>query len=444
MESKLKFSKNRKILTRLPQTPGVYLFWSGQKIIYVGKAVNIKNRVSSYFSTDLAAKTRAMVDEANGLSYIKVDSEIDSLLLESALIKKHQPRYNFAAKDDKHPLYIRISKEEYPRVITARKIEENEKNLSFYGPFPSSSSVRGVLKMLRRVFPYSDHKLAKNPCIYSHIGLCNPCPSVIAKQKDLNTKIALKRNYLKNIKMLRLVLERKSPKVEKELLASMEHLSTEQRYEEAKQVRDQLMQLYYVTQKPIPALEFLKNPNLLVDLRAQELQALKAILSKYIYIQKLQRIECYDVAHLAGTNPTASMVTFVEGEAEKALYRRFKIFQKLPKSDVHSLNEVAKRRLKHLDDWGEPDLIIVDGGKPQVAVFRSWFTKKAVPVVGLAKRYETLVIPVRKLGSNSFKEIRVPQGPALSLITRIRDEAHRFARVYHHLLVRKTIENQIS
>src|SRR3990172_4581925 len=135
MESKLKFSKSREILTRLPQTPGVYLFWSGQKIIYVGKAVNLKNRVSSYLSTELANKTRAMVDEANGLSYIKVDSKIDSFLLESALIKKHQPRYNFAAKDDKHPLYIRISKEEYPRVVTARKIEEKEKNLSFYGPF---------------------------------------------------------------------------------------------------------------------------------------------------------------------------------------------------------------------------------------------------------------------------------------------------------------------
>src|SRR3972149_8066078 len=127
MQSKLEFSKGRKILSELPQTPGVYIFWKGSQIIYVGKAVNIKNRVSSYLSAGLAAKTQAMVDEANKLSFIRVDSEIDSLLLESALIKKHQPRYNFAAKDDKHPLYIRITREEYPRVLTARKLDEEEK-----------------------------------------------------------------------------------------------------------------------------------------------------------------------------------------------------------------------------------------------------------------------------------------------------------------------------
>jgi len=444
MQSKLEFSKNRKILTNLPQSAGVYLFWSGEQIIYVGKALNLKNRVSSYLSWDLAPKTKAMVQEANKLSYIRVDSEIDSLLLESSLIKKYQPRYNFAAKDDKNPLYIRITKEEYPKVLTARKIDEYQKNISFYGPFPSSASVRSVLKMLRRIFTYSDHKISNKACMYSHLNLCSPCPSAIEKESNSKIKKDLKRIYLKNIGMLKLVLERKSSKVERELLLAMEHLSKEKRYEEAKMIRNQLMQLYYVTQKPIPALEFLKNPNLVIDIRNREIKELKNILLKHIYVEKLERIECYDVAHLAGTNPTASMVTFIKAEAEKSLYRRFRIFQKFPKSDVDSLNEVAKRRIKHLYDWGKPDLIIVDGGKPQVSVFNKWFEGRGIPVVGIAKRYETLVVPVKILGRSGYKQIRLIQGPALMLITRIRDEAHRFSRAYHHLLVKKTIESQFS
>jgi excinuclease ABC subunit C len=439
MHSKLKFSKNRRILSKLPNTPGVYLFWDGAKVIYVGKAVNIKNRVSSYLSLDLAPKTRAMVAEANGLSFVRVESELEALLLESALIKKNQPRYNFAAKDDKHPLYIRITNEVYPRVLTARKIEEGDKNIAFYGPFPSSSSLREVLGMLRKAFPYSDHKLSRRPCILSHIGLCNPCPSIIAKEADPKIKNVLKKSYFKNIRMLRMVLERRSKKAEEELMRTMNRLAQDERYEEAIKVRDQLIKLYYVTQKPTPAVEFLKNPNILVDLRNEELKSLKTVLSRYLYIENLKRIECFDVAHLAGTSPTASMVTFINAEAEKSLYRRFRINQRLAKSDVHSLKEVAKRRLNRLEDWGEPDLIIVDGGKPQVDVFRKSFEKWAIPVIGLAKKYETIVVPVRRLGAASFKEIRLPAGPALSLIVRIRDEAHRFARVYHHLLVKKSL-----
>jgi excinuclease ABC subunit C len=444
MQSKFEFSKSRRILSKIPSSSGVYLFWGQGRVIYVGKAVNLKNRLSSYLSISLAPKTQALIREATQLSFIKVESEIDALLLESALIKKYQPKYNFAAKDDKHPLYIRITKETYPRVITARKIAESEANISFYGPFPSSFAVRSVLKLLRRVFPYCDHKISKKPCLHSHIGLCDPCPAAIERQTDPQIKKRLKKVYLQNIKRLKWVLDRKSLRVEKELISQMVRFSQKEKYEEAKKFRDQLLQLYYITQKPIPAIEFLKNPNLTADLRRKEKDSLKGLLKRYLTIDALNRIECFDVAHLVGTNPTASMVTFVNGEAEKSFYRRFRIFQKKPKSDVHSLHEVARRRIKHLDDWGRPDLIIVDGGKPQVGVFRNWFLPQGIAVIGIAKRTETLVIPIKKMGTNTFKEIRLNPGPAFSLVTRIRDEAHRFSRSYHHLLVKKTIEGQIS
>lgn len=439
MPSKLKFLKSRRLLTKVPPQPGVYFFWENAKIIYVGKAVNLKNRISSYLSKGLGAKTQAMINEATELSFLRATSELDALLLEASLIKTFQPKYNFAAKDDKHPLYIRITKEEFPRVITARKIDETERNIAFFGPFPSSSAVRGVLKMIRRIIPFSDHKLTKKPCLYSHLGLCDPCPSIINRQIDSKLKEEQKKKYLQNIHLVVMVLARKTLRVERLLLGQMKKLAKTEHFEEASQLRDKLIALEYVTQKPIAPIEFLRNPNLVSDLRAEEQLALRKMISQFLPIEKLTRIECYDVAHLAGTNPTASLVCFIDAEAEKNYYRRFKIYQKVPQSDVHSLAEVAQRRIKHLSDWGIPDLIIVDGGKAQVAIFRKWFEPKGIPVVGIAKRFESLVIPTKKYGSNTFTEIKIPQGPALNLVVRIRDEAHRFARRYHHLLVSKAI-----
>lgn len=136
------------------------------------------------------------------------------------------------------------------------------------------------------------------------------------------------------------------------------------------------------------------------------------------------------------------MVTFIKAEPDKNYYRHFKINQKNKNSDVDSLKEVIKRRLKHLKDWEVPDLIIVDGGKPQVGVFVRELEKFDIPVVGIAKRFETLVIPVTDIGQLKLKEYRLPKGPALNLIQRLRDEAHRFARRYHHKLLSNRIINE--
>ncbi len=374
-----------------------------------------------------------MISEASNFSFIKVNSELEALLLEAKLINEHQPKYNSISKDDKHPLYIRITKEEFPRVITARKIAKDGKNLAFFGPFPSSKNVYLVLRSLRRIFPYSDHKLGKRSCLYSHIGLCNPCPNVIIQDKN---KLILKRQYLENIRKIKSILSGKIDIVKKGLDSEMIVLSRAQKYEEAKLVRDQIKRLEYITQPRIPSEFYLQNPNLSEDLRQKELTELKKLLDASFSIQSLQssklhRIECFDIAHLAGVSPTASMVVFIDGEADTHEYRHFKIRQTNTQSDYDSMREVATRRLKQ--SWDTPDLIIVDGGVGQVNVFRKII--KDIPIVGIAKGPDRLILS-EKSNSSKTGKIRLT-GAALLLVQRMRDEAHRFARRYHHRLILK-------
>jgi excinuclease ABC subunit C len=429
-----------KVYNAFPESAGVYVFFKDNYPIYIGKAINLKRRVSSYFDLDLEGKTASMVNEAQELSYIQVGSELEALLLEAKLIKSYMPKYNIAAKDDKHPLYIQITKEKYPRVITARKIAENDKNIAFYGPFPSSKNVRSVLRMLRRIFPYSDHKLGKRGCLYSHIGLCYPCPNIIETTNDKLQMTNLQNQYLKNIKHIKSILDGNITKVRSNLVKEMEELSQNQNFEKAGLIRDQIQKLEYITRPQMPTEFYMQNPNLYEDIRKKEALQLAAVLKKFnISIPKIERIECFDVAHLAGTSPTASMVTFIKGEPDKNFYRHFRIRQTKSQDDYASMKEVISRRKNHFGDWGKPDLIIVDGGKGQVSVFLRELQRENISVVGLAKRFETLVIPVSVYGTTALKEYRFPKGAALNLVERVRDEAHRFARTYHHKLISRSL-----
>ena len=404
------------------------------KAIYIGKAVNLKNRLLSYLQINLAPKTKSMISEACDVSFIKVNSELESLLLEAHLVRKNQPKYNATLKDDKHPLYIIITNEYYPRILCVRKLDaKNYQPKAIFGPFPNSKNVYSVLKMLRRIFPFSDHKLGRRGCLYNHIGLCNPCPNEIEKIKDEKLKIKLKGKYLKNIRNIKLILSRNIHSVRRSLEKEMRQFSKEEKFEEAFFVKKQIENIDYITQPILPTHYFVENPNLYEDLRAQELSELKKILNSYFIIHNsLTRIECFDVAHLAGTNPTASMVTFINGEADKRLYRHFRIRNRKGNDDIASLSEVARRRLRHLSDWGKPDLIIVDGGVGQVHAFTSilYSNKVDIPVVGIAKNPDRLIV--------GGKKIRLT-GSVLNLVARIRNEAHRFARAYHHKLVKKSL-----
>jgi excinuclease ABC subunit C len=432
---------NRTSVLKAPKVPGVYIFWKNAKTPnYIGKAINLKNRLNSYFNVGLDPKTFNMVTSSVGISYIKVENELEALLLEAYLIRKYQPKYNIQAKDDKHPLYISITKEIYPRVTTARKMDEkvNSKD-TFFGPFPSSKNVYSVLKMLRKVFPYSDHKLGSKACFYNHIGLCNPCPSLIEKEGDEMIKKDLTKKYKENIKMIKSILSGNSSQVLKTLIKEMEKASKNQEFENAINLRKRIEGLKYITQPIVSPKFFSDNPNLLEDIRQKELRKLGHILSKYFEIKSLNRIECFDVSHLSGKSPSASMVTFVEGEPDKSFYRRFKIRQIKGNDDISSMKEIAQRRMNNIAKWGSPNLIIVDGGKAQAKAFKELFDELNIPVIGLEKRYETLVIPVIKKGKIYFEKEKMENGSAKNLMQRIRNEAHRFAVKYHHKLFKNSL-----
>jgi len=420
----------------IPESSGIYVFFNTGLPIYIGKAVNLKRRVSSYFDIRLGQKTARMMKDATELSFIKVDSELEALLLEAKLIRQYMPKYNIAAKDDKHPLYIQITSEKFPRIITARKIAENQKNLAFYGPFPSTKNVRSVLGILRRIFPFSDHKQGRRRCLYSHIGLCNPCPNRISGMGNAKSRKDEERKYQGNIRKIKSILDGNITKIKKSLTKDMADASALENYELAAEIRNQIQRIEYITRPQMPTEFYMENPNLYEDIKAEELKELRKSLERgKLKIKNLERIECFDVAHLGGTHPAASMVTFIKGEADKNYYRHFRIRQKKGNSDFDSLKEVMVRRLKHIGDWGIPDLIIVDGGRVQVKAFTSVLKsqKEAIPVIGIAKNPDRLIIYDQK-----FKI----KGMTLNLVQKIRDEAHRFARKYHHNLISKSIINK--
>ncbi len=348
-----------------------------------------------------------------------VESEFEGLLLEASLIKKYQPKYNVRLKDDKSPLYIKITEEKFPRVFPARKNEGG------YGPYPQAKTVRTILKFLRRIFPYrSCKKIPKKPCLYFHLKLC---PGVCINQSEKD-----KKNYQKTIKHLKNLLERKSSKVIKELKKEMNKSAENEEFEKAREIRDKVSQIEWLIQKRHLVDEYLENPYLLEDIRQRELKEVKKILN----LKKIpKRIEGFDISNILGGKASGGMVVFLDGEPEKSLYRRFKIKTEEKPNDIAMIKEVISRRLKH-KEWEMPNLILVDGGKGQVKgameILRLFRLK--IPVVGLAKKLEILIFP--KIEPNEsklkFKEIKLPNDSlALNLLKRIRDEAHRFAHLYH-------------
>lgn len=220
-------------------------------------------------------------------------------------------------------------------------------------------------------------------------------------------------------------------RVESQLNREMQDLSKELLFEKAATVKKQIEALSYLKSQPVSPQEFLVNPNLVEDSRLEALESLKKSLSALLLEQSpLNRIEVFDVAHLSGTSATAAMTVAVNGEINSKYFRHFTIKHAKTTSDVDMMAEVVARRLKN-SDWPMPDLIVLDGGKPQLAAVLALSASHLVlpPLAALAKQFETLVIPVGK----TYEEITLPKShPGLLLLMRLRDEAHRFSRRLHH------------
>lgn len=407
---------------KLPETPGIYIYKdAGGKIIYVGKSVSIKKRVTSYFKgKNLGPKTDLLVKNIAYIDHIEVFSEFEALLLEAELIRQNKPFFNIAAKDDKSPIYIKISNDPIPLITTTRK-EKPKRGIYLYGPFPSAKTTKEVLRMIRRIFPYCHHKNPKKPCLYVHLCLC-PYPQQSQEEKD---------KYATAITQIKKLLGAKSKQVMRELAGKMHELAKLQKFEEAYEVKKQIEKLEYITTTYHTPREFLERPTLVDDLKMQKLQELKKVLA----LEKIpKRIECYDIANISGKFATGSMIVFTNGAPDKSQYRKFKIKYKNTPDDFEMIREVIARRLKN--DWPIADLMVIDGGKGQLTAAVSIVDKYKVKtkVVSLAKRLEEIYTQDQVLPISLPKE-----SPARQLVQAARDEAHRFTNTYHRKLRSKAM-----
>lgn len=549
-------------LDTLPKKPGVYLMRNVKKrIIYVGKAVNLFSRVRSYFhaSAQENNKTRRLVSEIHDLEWIITETEVEALILEANLIKKHRPRYNVRLKDDKRYPYLKITNEDFPKVLITRRMKRD--GARYYGPYTSTSALRETLDLLRRLFPYRtcDRDITgkdRRACLYHDLQLCTaPCIGAVDKAQ-----------YNAVIEQLVRFMGGQTEGVMEEMLADIDQAAADLKFERAAQLRDRYQSLQHVmerqriistaaTNQDVIAVAcdngnaclevfFVRNgkllgrehfvmegggcddeeeiitaflqqfyteaatvpPEILLPSRIAEAAVLEQWLrtkrGDVVYLtvpregpgrdilnlatsnaaetlrmlkaqwemdkhrseralNELQegldlprspvRMECYDISTTQGVEVVGSMVVFEHGTPKKSHYRRFKIRTVQGQDDFASMREVLLRRF---DRWrritgGElkgtrgsqawsklPDLLVVDGGKGQlgmaVEVLEQFDLQDKVPVVGLAKRHEEIFIPDRRV------PVRFnPSDPAILLMRRIRDEAHRFAITYHRQRRRK-------
>jgi len=387
---------------KLPDAPGVYFFKSGRQILYIGKATSLKDRVKSYFSPDLiAARGPAILDmvfQADRIDFEKTDSVIEALLLENALIKKHQPKYNVKEKDDRSYNYVIITKEDFPRVLIERgKNLTREAELPYkikqkFGPFTNATQLYDAVKIVRKIFPFRDTCMPgqAKACFNYQIGLCpGVCIGAVSKAE-----------YGKIIRNISLFFAGKKKNILVALAKDMKLLAKQHEFEKADAVKKTIFALNHI----------------------QDIALLKADFSGGA-AKNTFRIEAYDVAHISGTNTVGVMTVVEDGAPNKNEYRKFKINNSI-QNDVAALSEMLERRLHHAE-WRMPNLIVVDGALPQKhaaeKILRT--VKLAIDVAAVTKdeRHRPKTLQGRgELIEKYKKEILLANA-----------EAHRFAVAYH-------------
>jgi len=461
-----------------PDTPGVYLFKKGDSILYIGKATSLKDRIKSYFLKEVI-NTRGplivdMVFKADKIDFIKTDSVLEALILESELIKKHQPKYNTKEKDDKSYNYVVITDEDFPRVLIERgrnleKIQYSIFNIqSKYGPFTNGTQLKEALKIVRKIFPFRDRCLPamisqqnidsqKQNINYSHSNdkkdsinkeIISGVPYIEVRlpsnqnlePKNLklktspkacfNYQIGLcpgvcigkisKKEYSKTIRNIKLFFEGKKTLILKKLEKEMHAFAKKLEFEKADQIK-----------KTIFALNHIQDVSLL---KPENLEP------KNLKLETILRIEAYDIAHLSGTNNVGVMTVMENGEINKKEYRKFHI-RESKGSDIGALKEILERRFKHLD-WTFPHIIVVDGGKAQINIARKVLLEAEKGLSLNLQKGETLRSKISKIKvvsvlKDKHHKPRVILGDRelsrelSDSILLANSEAHRFAIKYH-------------
>lgn len=430
-----------KKLAELPKEPGVYFHKNARgKILYIGKAAVLRNRVRQYFqkSRNRDPKTEALVAEIADIEWMVVESEIDALFLEAEMVRRYLPPYNILLRDDKSTSYVRINfKSDHPTVtLTRRPLDDGAE---YFGPYFNAVSVRRALKYLRRPFPYSTHTgvVPKRACLLYHLGLC---PGLEEGKTDL-------KEYRTDLKKLMQYLKGQRVPLIKEIEREMKAYAKRSEFEKAANARNQLFALRGLSKQIIFSdKEFMDISKDQALTQLAELLGLK---------DAPRRIEGFDISHQSGTDNVASMVVFSNGVPDKAQYRKFKM--RLPGNDDFAhMREALLRRLseKNRKDWGLPSLFLIDGGKGQLSAALQARDEAGqnIPMIGLAKREEQIVVSRQSSGvtldetclhamggfvdeSKDFLIIALPRSShVVKLLQRIRDESHRFAVSYHSIL----------
>jgi excinuclease ABC subunit C len=403
---------------QLPDSPGVYLFKNAAgRIIYIGKAKSLKKRVASYFGRYLNSKTQAMVSQIADLEFILSPTEFQAQLWEASLIKEKQPKYNISLKDDKSFPVIRIDGGDFPAVSVCRKQKGElraDDGAAYYGPYTSARLLRQALKVIRRIFGFRTCSvMARQPCLYFRLKMCpGPCTGKLSPQQ-----------YRETIRDIQLVLDSRYDELAFRLGGQMKSAAAEKRFEDAARIRDQ-----------INALSAISRGNEFLNLNG--IEALRKIAGMN---KPPIRIEAFDISNISGQEATGSMVSFLKGAPDKDNYRRFRIKTVTTVDDYRMIREVVRRRYSRLKKERKqlPDLVVIDGGRQhlEAALDEIRLLGLEMPVIAIAKEQENIY------AAGKDQPVRFAEDtPGLNLVRRVRDEAHRFARKYHHLLrAKKTL-----
>ncbi len=462
----MQISLLKETIKKAPNDPGVYIFktTSGSEL-YVGKASSLKKRLTSYLKTE-DPRILKMIDTADKVEFLKTDSDIEAMILESQLIKKQRPQFNIMLRDDKQYFFVAFSQDKFPRIyLTHQPTAET----SAVGPFTDGAALKSTLRYLRNVFPYCTCKQSHhNYCLNYHIGKClGFCclhPHTITNEvgnAEGNRSFGVgvkaevtaeqKTQYAKNIKAIKEILNGRKTSLIKELKKEMDQTARADKLDKAIEIRNQIEKLERVFQNA----QIIKNSEIIKTTRS-ELQKITGTKRPII------RIEGYDISNIQGTHATGSMVTFVHGQPDKNYYRKFNIHPHTRTNevknaegnrsfgvgvhtkwgDVQMLQQVLQRRFNH-DEWPFPDLILIDGGKGQVSAALATLAALniQIPIIGLTKDQKHFGKSLTIKNKNTWKIVpldKLPQNDK-NLLLSVDEEAHRFALSHYRYLHRKSL-----
>lgn len=404
----------RKKILSAPDSPGVYLMrdrWG--QVLYVGKAKALKKRLFNYLLRNRDRKTQTLMAKVVDIELRLTPNEAMALLLEFKLIHEFNPRYNISFKDDKSFPFVRISREEFPSIQVTRKKDDPAGR--YLGPYTNTKLLKNALKIIRLEFAYRSCRcLPKQSCIYYRINLCSaPCTGKINRKE-----------YRRIIDNIILILKGRGDLLIRKLTKLMQDKSLARDFEAAARIRDQIIILSRMSAQSDNS--SCKN-GLELLARSLNLKNLPA------------RIEGFDISNISGKQAVGAMVSFYNGQADKNNYRRFRIKSFAKIDDYKMLAEVVRRRYTRLlkEKKALPDLLLIDGGKGHLltALAELKALNLHIPLVSITKEKENIY----SSQPGKLTVVLTKDGAALNLIRRIRDEAHRFALAYHHLLRKKAL-----